>query len=564
MLNELVVEGLGVIDRAELTLERGCCALTGETGAGKTLLVAALSLLLGARSERTMVREGAGRARIEGRFTVEASHPAAGLLRTHGIVDDAEGETIELIVTREIDAEGKAGKARINGRMVTISVLEDVGGLLGEIASQHAHRRLGTSAAARRILDAFAGEEAVALADKVAAAVRQSARARRRADDLRAGERARSRELDVLRYEAAEIEAAAPYPGEVSRLTGDARRLENAEELARGVEEARNAIHGENGAGEQIAVAAQALARLAAFDDRMAGLERRLEGVGAELSDVAEELAAGLVVPDPQELESTRERLSTLARLRRKYGDDETAVLEYLERTKERTLELESTGSDLASAEDEAGMLEKHATELASELSVFRRAAAPKLERAARKLLGELALAGARVRVALEGQPLYEGGLESVELLVAANPGETPRPVAKAASGGELSRISLALHMLTANQTAETMVFDEVDAGIGGEAAHAVGRILAGLAADSGGQVLVVTHLPQVAAHARSHFRVTKTEARGRMTVAVDPVEGEERVAELSRMLAGLPASERAREHAQELLDLAGSRVGAA
>jgi DNA repair protein RecN (Recombination protein N) len=563
MLNELVVEGLGVIDRAELSLERGCCALTGETGAGKTLLVAALSLLLGARAERTIVREGSGSARVEGRFSVHRQHPAAALLRAHGFIDEDAGEEVEFIVTRSVDDGGK-GKARINGRMVTVALLEELGGLVAEISSQHAHTRLGSGVAARRIVDAYAGDTARTLADEVAGAVRSSARARRRADDLRSGERERRRELDVLKFEAAEIEGAAPSVGEYERLTADAHRLENAELLAGGLESARTALHGEGGAGEQLAGAAIELGRLAAIDPPLAELAQRLEAAGLEAADVAGEIAARQTLPDPHELEQTRDRLAVLARLRRKYGDDEASVLAYLRRAGERAAELESADSELAAAEEEAGRLERVALELAGRLSSIRRAAVPKLERAAKRLLAQLALPEARVQFVLEERPLYEGGLETVELRVAANRGETPRPIARVASGGELARISLAVHMLTASHTVETMVFDEVDAGIGGEAAHSVGETLARLAGTSGSQVLVVTHLPQVAAHAGTHLRVTKSASGGRVTAFVERVDGEHRVAELSRMLAGLPKSQRAREHAQELLESAGGKAGAA
>jgi DNA repair protein RecN (Recombination protein N) len=565
MLNELIVEGLGVIDRAELSLERGCCALTGETGAGKTLLVVALSLLLGGRAERTMVRQGAARARVEGRFTVPASHPAVGLLQAQGIVEQSDDcDDVELIVSRAVEADGRAGKARINGRMVTVATLEEIGSSLGEIASQHAHRRLESAAAGVRILDAFAGGPVPALADEVSSAVRLAARARRRAEELRSGERERSRELDILRYEVAEIEGAGPSVGETERLTADARRLENAEALAIGIEGARSALHGEGGADELIAGAAADLNRLAEVDPELAALRERLEAAGVEVADIAGELSARVIVPDPEALDETRNRLALLARLKRKYGDDELAVLEFLQRARSRAAEIEATDTDRAAVEAEAARLENHASELATRLSEHRRAAAPGLERAAQNLLGDLALPAARVHVAVEERALYEGGLEAVELRVAANPGETPRPIAKAASGGELSRISLALHMLTSSQTAETMVFDEVDAGVGGEAAHSVGRALARLGETSGAQVLVVTHLPQIAAHAGWQYRVTKAGSGARVTARVEKVEGAERVAELSRMLAGLPASERAREHAQELLDVAGGRVGAA
>ena len=563
MLNELVVEGLGVIDRAELSLERGCCALTGETGAGKTLLVVALSLLLGARAERSIVREGNPQARVEGRFTVDRGHPAVERLRAHGVIEKVEHDEVEIVVLRTVDVEGKS-RARINGRIVTAAMLEEVGGLLAEIASQHARTRLASSAAARNILDAYAGKAAVALAEEVTAAVRTLARARRRAEELRSGERDRRRELDTLKYEAAEIEAAAPSVGELERLSSDIRRLESAESLAHGLTAARSALHSDGRAGDSLAEAATELRRLASIDAQFLELALRIEAAAVEAADVAGEIASAMTPPDPQLLEQMRDRIAVLTRLRRKYGDDEEAVLEYLDRGRRRTQELESGEFDLATCEEEASSLEERARELASRLSKVRRKAAPKLERAAHRLLVELALDGARVAVAIEERSLYEGGLEAVELRVAANPGETPRPLTKVASGGELARISLALHMLTASQTAETMVFDEVDAGIGGEAAHSVGRTLARLARDSGAQVLVVTHLPQVAAHATTHLLVEKSAAAGRVTATVREVEGDDRVAELSRMLAGLPRSERAREHAQELLEVAGGRVGAA
>jgi DNA repair protein RecN (Recombination protein N) len=564
MLNELVVEGLGVIDRAELTLERGCCALTGETGAGKTMLVAALSLLLGSRADRGLVREGAAEARIEGRFTVDSSHAAATLLRNHGVIEEGAGGPVELIVARSVPADGRSGKIRINGRLVSVSLLEEMGALLAEIATQHAHRRLASGAASRKILDSFVGDAALAVADEVATAVRHAQRAQRRAEELRASERERRRELDLLRFEIDEIEAASVSVGESERLQGEATKLEHAETIAVGLAAARRALHGEGGADELAGEAARELERLSSFDSELSDLARRVQGLEYEISDIAAELATRATAPDPDALEEVRSRQSVLSRLKRKYGDDESAVLEYLEKARTRADELQSFDSDLIASEEEANKLELRARELALRLSELRMRAAPKLQKAVEKTLAELALPGARFEVALEDRPLHEGGLQSVELKVSANPGEAPRPLAKAASGGELSRISLALHVLTSGDTSETMVFDEVDAGVGGAAAHAVGRTLAELGARESAQVLVVTHLPQVAAHAHRHYRVTKAMNGGRVTTTVEEVRDEERIAELSRMLAGLPESERAREHAQELLDLATGRVGAA
>jgi DNA repair protein RecN (Recombination protein N) len=567
MLSELVVEGLGVIDRAEITLDRGCCALTGETGAGKTLVVAALSLLLGDRADRTLVREGAAEARVEGRFVVARSHPAVALLRAHGILPPDEshdaGDEVELVLARSVAADGRTRPARVNGRLVTVALLDELGGQLVEIAGQHTHARLTSPSVQRALLDAFAGEATQALAAEVADAVGRAVRAEREAAALRSSERERRRELDLLNYEISEIEGAAPQPGESDRLRTEAQRLENAEVLATGIHRALAALRDEGGAGELIDLAQAELGRLVPSDPRLHELAGRLESIGHELADVGNELVARMTEPDPGALDEVRGRLATLARLARKYGDDERAVLEYLQRSRSRASDIDSLDERLEAVETEAAEWRARATELARRLSQNRRAAAPRLERAMEQLLGELALPGARFEVVLNDCDSYEGGAETVEYRVSANAGEPPRPLAKVASGGELSRISLALHLSASSGTAETMVFDEVDAGVGGAGAQAVGRALADLAARTSSQVVVVTHLPQVAVFADRHLRVTKSAVGGRMTAVVEEVGGEGRVAELSRMLAGLPESKRARDHAKELLDLASGKVGA-
>jgi DNA repair protein RecN (Recombination protein N) len=566
MLSELIVEGLGVIDRAEITLDRGCSALTGETGAGKTLVVAALSLLLGQRSDRTLVREGAPEARVEGRFVVARSHPAVALLRAHGVLSEEpdEAEDVDFIVARSVTADGRGRPARINGRLVTVGLLEELGRHLVEVAGQHGHVRLASPATQRALLDAFAGERTQALADSVAEAVRRALRADKEVADLRASERARQRELDVLRYEISEIESAVVQPGESERLRAEAHRLENAEILASGIGAAVEALGGEDGAADLVAGARRDLSRLAAHDPDLELLAQRLETLEYDLVDVRDDLLRRAAEPDPGVLDEIRERLASLSRLMRKYGDDERAVLAYLEQARTRAVEMAGLDARLESAESNAEQWRGRATELARRLTRDRRAAARRLSGEAEPLLAELALPGARLEVALTACDLYEGGAESVELRVAANAGEPPRPVAKVASGGELSRISLALHLLASPGTADTMVFDEVDAGVGGAAAQAVGRALTRLAARTCGQVVVVTHLPQVAAFADRHLRVTKSVSGGRTTAVVDEVDGDARVAELSRMLAGLPQSKRAQDHARELLDLASGRVGVA
>jgi DNA repair protein RecN (Recombination protein N) len=558
MLTDLTVEGLGVIDGARLTLEEGCTALTGETGAGKTLLVAALSLLLGSRSDRTLVRSGAPAAQVEARFEVPRDHPAARFLVAHGVLDGLEeaDSAAELVLARTVTPDGRS-RARANGRLVTAALLGEAGGRLVEIAGQQEHGLLSEPAQQRALLDSFAGREAVELGVVVAEEVRSAGRSRRAAEAAHGDERGRRRELDVLRYEIAEIEAAGVTPGEAEELAKVAERLENAEAIAEAIHDALAALKGEGAAGDLLSHAGARVGALVGADKDLADIETRLGSLAVEVEDIAGDLTRRSVTPDPAALERVRERLGVLQRLRRKYGDDEAGVLGYLDRSRARAAELEAGDEEADRHERDAEEHTERAAEAAEKLSQLRAEAAPRLAAAAQELLTELALEGARMEIGLEPRDLYEGGTENVEFRVATDPGGPPRPVARIASGGELSRIALALRVLTTTGSVRTMAFDEVDVGIGGAAAQSVGRLLARLARDSGIQVLVVTHLPQVAAFADAHFRVVRTERSGRVDALVERVEGEQRVAELSRMLAGLPESLRAQEHAQELLELA-------
>ncbi len=564
MLTDLVVQDLGVIEAADLELDRGCIALTGETGTGKTLVVAALGLLLGSRGERTLVRSDASEARVEGRFSVPPAHPAIGILVGHGLVEASPqgDEPVEVVVTRTVPPvkdSPRAGRCRVNGRIVTVAVLAELGATLVEIAGQHEHQRLGRPAQQRRLLDAWAGPGAVDLAAELGAAVRRTAEAARTYDGLRADEQRRARELDVLRFEIEELEAAAIEPGESAGLMAEADRLANAEAIAIGLTGAVEAIRGEGGAEELVTGARRSVEGLVAYSPELGSLSGRLDSAAYELADIAADLAVQVGAPDPGRLEALRQRLAVIQRLERKYGADETEVLDYLRRALLRRAELEAAEGDIERWEakrDEAGA---EAERLGAALSEVRRAAAPGLEEAMAERLSGLAMGGACFEVRLRPAELYEGGAETVEFLWAPGPGEAPKPVTKIASGGELSRVALALHLLTTTGSVTTMVFDEVDAGLGGEAAQHVGRSLAGLARDYGVQVITVTHLPQVAAHADAHYRVTKAERGDRAVTVVAKVEGEERVAELSRMLAGLPKSAGARRHARELLELASS-----
>lgn len=553
MLRELVVEDVGVIERAELALDPGSSALTGETGAGKTLLVSAMALVLGDRADRTLVRSGASEARVEARFQLDPEHPAAVLLRERGLLEDGDED---VVVTRAVSEGG--GKVRINGRLATVSLLAEIGPLLVEIAGQHEHQLLGSRKEQTRLLDEFAGPEALALAAEVAERVRSAVASRRRAEESIGGQRELERELDVLRHEIAEISDAGVRPGESEELRVTATRLEHSEAIAAALGRARGALETEGGAVERTRDAAREAERVVDRDPDLQPLVQRLESAAIELDDVARELGERLPTEDEGVLDELRDRLATLSRLQRKYGDDDTDVLAYLESARLRAIEIESGSFDAERVQRQAAEDERVALSCAAKLSALRRDAAPRLAAEVERLLASLAMADTAVQVALEPTDLHEGGLEKVELRI-ASPGHDPRPISKIASGGELARLSLALRLAAGGRSgsARTLIFDEVDSGVGGEAARTVGRCLSDLARGSAAQVLVVTHLPQVAAFADAHHRVKKVTSGSGAAAVVEKLERDERVAELSRMLAGLPGSELAREHAQELLEIA-------
>lgn len=553
MLRELVVQDLGVIERAEIELDVGSSALTGETGAGKTLLVSAMALVLGDRADRGLVRHGAKSARVEARFEVGVDHPAAALLRERDLIDDA---TTDIVVSRVISDGG--GKVRVNGRVATVGLLGELGPLLVEIAGQHEHQRLGSRREQMQLLDSFAGPEAVELSARVAEMVRGAAATRRRAEELAAGERDTERELDVLRYEISEIEATGVRQGESAELQAEADRLEHAEAIGAAIADARSSLESEGGGVDSVRAAADGIARVASRDPELGPLVQRLGSAAIELDDIAAELARRVPAIDDAALDGIRERLATVARLQRKYGEDEAGILGYLATAKVRADELQSGAFDAGETRARAQEQQDAARAEATRLTRMRAEAAARLGAEVEAILGRLAMADTKVEIALEPADLYEGGLETVEMRI-ASPGHPPRPIVKIASGGELSRIALALRLASgrAAGSAPTLIFDEVDAGVGGEAARSVGRCLADLAREAGSQVLVVTHLPQVAAFADSHLHVKKVSSGAAATAVVEHLSDEGRVAELSRMLAGLPGSERAREHAQELLEIA-------
>jgi DNA repair protein RecN (Recombination protein N) len=531
VLTELRVRDLGVIEDLSLTFGPGMTVLTGETGAGKTLVVEALQLVLGGRASPTIVRAGATEALVEARFVVE----------------DHEGER-EVIIARAVPAEGRS-RAWVDGRMSPVSALVDAATALVEIHGQHAHQSLVTPAAQRAVLDAYAGTDM----EKVIAL---RARLREIATSLAAlgGDvQARAREADVLRYQVAEIAAAHLSDSEEDGLLRQQEtRLADAgahrEAAARAWELLEPASgHGDGGVLARLAEAAGVLVGREAFDEhreRITASAIDLSDVGRALRDVVEGWE-----DDPERLVTVQERRRLLADLRRKYGVDLAAVIAFADEAAARLDELEN-------AEVRADALEVTRAEAAGELAVaednvraVRAKAAKKFGKLVGKRLADLAMPGARVEIRVAP----EGTGEPVEIALGANVGESVLPLAKAASGGELARAMLAVR-LVAMGGPQTMIFDEVDAGVGGAAALSLGSALHEVSRTR--QVLVVTHLAQVAAKADRQITVHKDEVAGRTLTSASPVEGEERVVELSRMLSGHPDSDSARAHARELLDV--------
>jgi DNA repair protein RecN (Recombination protein N) len=532
MLVELAVRDLGVIEDLRLVLGAGMTAVTGETGAGKTLVVDAIELLVGGRADPTMVRSGADEAWVEGRFSVPG--------------DDED----EVVLARAIPAEGRS-RAYVNGRLATIATLAEWGDRLVDLHGQHAHQSLLSPVVQRAALDRFAGIDHGPLL---------AARAEVRQIDeqlaaLGGDERARAREIDLLRFQVDELAAAAiTGPDEDEQLDAEESVLADAVAHQAAAAAATEALTGDGGAADALGTAIASVAGRAPF----AAAEARLRAAAAEVADLAGEIrgAGEGITDDPARLDAVRTRRQLLHDLRRKYGESLDEVLAFAAEAGARLAELEQ--HDRRAAELDAARVTALSAVAAAADAVARarRSAAPTLAEAVQGHLAALAMPRARVQVAVEG----DGPADDVGILLAANPGSPPLPLAKVASGGELARTMLALRLvLTAGPP--TLVFDEVDAGIGGEAAVAVGRSLAALGAAQ--QVLVVTHLPQVAAFADAHVRVTKETGEDHTVAHVDVLDPAGRVVELSRMLSGQPSSRTARDHAEELLATAAQQRGA-
>jgi DNA repair protein RecN (Recombination protein N) len=557
VLRELRIENLLLIERAELRLGEGLNAITGETGAGKTVLAHSLDLLMGGKARPQIVRPGAEEAWVEGVFDLPD-----GLLAEPELADLAarlpEGAE-EVVLGRRVASSGRTA-AFLAGRAASAADLKLLGGRLLAFYGQHEHRKLTISSAQMEVLDGFAGAEHLALRESYRSAHRECVRLERELAELRERDGSRERDLDLFRYELAEIEEVAPDPAEEADLSAERERLRHAEGLREAALGAHAGLAGaeEDGGGAASALAeAESLLRGAGgIDAELDGLTERLAALAAELGDVAGGLRSYLdgIEADPERLAAVEERLEAIDRLQRKHGGSVESVLAHAERCRAEIERLE--GAETRGAEAEAALAEAEALreKLGKRLSKGRAAAATPLQDRVAEDLEGLAMPGARLEVDLEPHPQGVGphGRETVELRISPNPGLAPAPLRDAASGGELSRVMLALSGLGEAAGAPTLVFDEIDAGVGGKTARIVGERLRALG--DGRQVLCITHLPQVASLAPTHFRLEKDVDGKRAAATVERLSGEEVVEEIRRMLGGESSDVAADRHARELL----------
>jgi DNA repair protein RecN (Recombination protein N) len=538
VLRELHISGLGVIEDLELELAPGLNVLTGETGAGKTMVTVGLLLALGRRGSSSLVREGASAVGVQARFDAP---PEA----------DGWAEDGEVILARSIARDGRS-TARIGGQLATASALAELGDVLVEHHGQGQSQRLLTQTAQTSFLDRFAGDVHLVALGTYREAHERLRSALEELERLREVARGRERELDLLAYQLQEIDAVGPRPDESEELAGEEVRLAHVEGLLERASAAEQALVGDEAIADGVASLAGVLEEVAELDPSADDVASRARGLAAEVAELARDVRTyrEALLPDPERLQAVRERIADLKGLQRKYGTTDADVAAFGAEAAARIATLSGADDRIAALDDEVPRLAEEVAARAHVVTVRRSEAAAALGAAMVAELEELGMPGASLEVRLVPvDPPGLGGAERAELWFSPSPAQPLAPLAKAASGGELSRAMLACRSVLADlDDVATIVFDEVDAGVGGQAGLAVGRRLARLAADR--QVLVVTHLPQIACFADRHLRVRKSGG----TAEVESLGTDGRAAELSRMLAGLPDSESAVSHAEELL----------
>jgi len=560
MLLELVVENYAVVERLRVNFHAGLNLLTGETGSGKSIVVDALGLLLGGRASAEMIRTGETRARVAGIFDVREQTAIRRLLEPSGL----EAEEGELLVEREILASGKS-RAFVGSRPVSVSLLKDLAPFLADIHGQHDQQLLFSPDAQREMLDAFGNHRE--LVEKIDAVFGQWRATGSELEELEHTEQEKLRLLDLWSFQRKEIESAALEPGEESALENERRVLNNVQRLEEAATAAYTAVYdGPESAQSLVRVAAKRVEELARIDASLDPLREHLKAADLSLQEVSYSLRdyLGKLEANPGRLEEVELRLATIDKLKRKYGQSVPDILGFLAEVRRQIETVETAGERMEALRKRQRSLAGEYESLAADLSARRHAAARKLEKRVEEELAQLAMERTVFRVQIGPAPWSADGADRVEFLVSPNVGEEPRSLEKVASGGEISRIALALMTCLAGPArvkgdgpVRTLVFDEVDAGVGGGAAEGVGRRLKRLAATN--QVLCVTHLPQIASFADHHYRVEKLESAGRTVALMAELDGPGRTREVGRMLSGQKLTPEALKNAEQLIKMSNS-----
>ncbi|OAT86513.1 DNA repair protein RecN [Desulfotomaculum copahuensis] len=562
MLISLDIENFGLIDRESIVFEPGLNVLTGETGAGKSIIVDAITVVLGGRASAGWIKSGRERARLTA--VADAGEPPglADWLAERGVGDSGDGT---LVLSRELAANGRH-ICRLNGQAVTLGVYREAGGRLADLHGQHEQQSLFLPDRQRDLLDRSGGAPLLEKRAAAAALYASWRRARQSLDELLAGARDRARRLDMLAYQVHEIDQARPAEGEEEELTAERNRLANAEKIAALAAECYACLHGGEPEGQPaldaLNRAAHALNGLCRLDGSVKPLLETVESSLYQLEDAARELAAyrETVEYNPERLQIIEDRLSSLRQLQRKYGDTVAEVLRYREQAAAEMEMLSGSEQNTAALEKEVQVLAERWHEAAAGLTAARRQAAGQLEKEITAELAELEMGRVEFKVQFEDlSGPAAAGAERVEFLISPNPGEPLRPLARIASGGELSRVMLAARaILAAVDEVPTLVFDEVDAGIGGRALQAVAEKLAAIARRR--QVLCITHAAQIASFAAAHFYICKEVRGGQTRTRVEKLDPAGRLEELARMLGGRDVDGLVKEHARYMLQQAQGR----
>jgi DNA repair protein RecN (Recombination protein N) len=552
MLVELAIENYAVVENLRVRFHAGLNLLSGETGSGKSIVVDALGLLLGARASAEAVRSGAERARVSGIFEVSPSAALQGLLDESGFaLEDGE-----LLVEREILANGKS-RAFVANRPATAAFLKELAAHLGDIHGQHDQQQLFSNAVQREMLDAFAG---TTLAEETAALYARWRAAQSELEELDRTAQEKLRLADLWSFQAKEIEAVNPNPGEDAELENERRVLRNVVRLEEAAGGAYNALYdAEDSASAQLRMVAKKIEELARIDESAAEIAATLQPATIAVDEAAHALRGYLakLEADPARLEEVESRLNALEKLKRKYGATIDEVLAFFEDARRQLAAVEHSSERRDALSKQTGALASDFKATALRLTEARTEAARKLGKRVEQELASLAMEKTRVEIRVTPAPWSESGADAVEFLISPNAGEELKPLERIASGGELSRVALALKTCTApskasKQAPRTLVFDEIDAGVGGSAAEAVGRRLKKLASTS--QVLCVTHLPQIAGFADHHYSVEKQTVKGRTLAAIEELTPAGRTREIGRMLSGERVTPEALRHAEQLL----------